>query len=276
MKWPAAAAARGIEAFMMTKYISAVAACIVTWVMTSSVLAQGQAVGGPTSILIAYRSEPANRPAFRTYLQKDMLARLAKLKSDGVLSSYLILFNPFTTAATWDAMTILRFTKYSDTQRWKQIERTQPGGLNAAGMRLAKPVDTYSADLPWEGQADDPGPEEDGVYYVIPYEYASADQYRKYVDGYVIPQVTGWMREGVLAGYRLFMNRYPVGRPWDSLFVLRYRNLESFGRRDEIVAKVRRTLVDNPEWKQLSDIKQTIRTESENTIAEALQPLPAR
>jgi hypothetical protein len=142
-------------------------------------------------------------------------------------------------------------------------------------MRLAKPVDTYSADLPWEGQADDPGPEEDGVYYVIPYEYASADQYRKYVDGYVIPQVTGWMREGVLAGYRIFMNRYQVGRPWDSLFVYRYRNLESFGRRDEIVAKVRRTLVDNPEWKQLSDIKQTIRTESENTIAEALQPVSA-
>jgi hypothetical protein len=39
-----------------------------------------------------------------------------------------------------------------------------------------------------------------------------------------------------------------------------------------VVAKVRTTLVDKPEWKQFSDIKQTIRTESENTIAEALQP----
>jgi hypothetical protein len=260
---------------MITKSISVVAACIVILVMTSSVVAQGQAAGGPTSILIAYRSEPANRPAFRAYLQKDLLTRLARLKTAGVLSGYQILFNPFTTAATWDAMTILRCTNYADTQRWKQIERTQPGGLDAAGLRLAKPVDTYSADLTWEGQADDPGPEEDGVYYVIPYEYASADQYRKYVDGYVIPQVTGWMREGVLAGYRIFMNRYQVGRPWDSLFVYRYRNLESFGRRDEIVAKVRRTLVDNPEWKQLNDIKQTIRTESENTIAEALAPVPA-
>jgi hypothetical protein len=28
-----------------------------------------------------------------------------------------------------------------------------------------------------------------------------------------------------------------------------------------------------PEWKQLNAIKQTIRTESENTIAEALQPV---
>jgi hypothetical protein len=231
-----------------------------------------QAAGGPTSILIAYRSEPANRPAFRTYLQRDMLARLAKLKHAGVLSSYQILFNPFTTPATWDAMTVLRFTDFAATQRWKEIERTQPGGLNAAGLRLAKPVDTYSADVTWEGQADDPGSEADSVFYVIPYEYSSADQYRKYVDAYVIPQVVGWMREGVLGGYQIFMNRFPVGRPWDSLFVYRYRNLEAFGRRDEVVAKVRATLVDKPEWKQFSDIKQTIRTESENTIAEALQP----
>ncbi len=239
----------------------------------SSVVAQSPASGGPTSILIAYRCEAANRPAFRAYLQKDLLARLAKLKSAGVLSNYQILFNPFTTSDTWDAMTILRFTRYADTQRWKQIEQTQPGGLDAAGLRLAKPVDTYSADLPWESQMDDPGPEENSVYYVIPYEYTSADQYRKYIDAYVIPQVRGWMREGVLAGYRIFMNRYQVGRPWDSLFVFRYRDLESFGRREQTVAKVRLTLVDDPEWKRLNDIKQTIRTESENTIAEALQPL---
>jgi DNA-binding Lrp family transcriptional regulator len=237
-----------------------------------SAIAQSSPGGGPTHILITYRSEPANRPAFRTYLQRDMLARLEKLKRDGVLSRYQILFNPFTTADTWDAMTILSFARYVDTLRWQQIERTAPGGLNAAGLRLAKPVDTYSADLPWEGQADDPGPEGDGVYYVIPYEYAAADQYRKYVDAYVIPQVTGWMREGVLSGYGIFMNRYPVGPNWDSLFVFRYRNLEAFGRRDEIIAKVRQTLVDQPTWKHWSDIKQTIRTESENTIAESLQP----
>jgi hypothetical protein len=261
---------------MIIRYVRIVAACVVTLGLTSIAAAQGQAAGGPTSILIAYRSEPANRPAFRTYLQKDLLPRLAKLKSAGVLSSYQILFNPFTTADTWDAMSVLRFASYGDTQRWKQIERTEPGGLNAAGLHLARPINTYSADLAWEGQADDPGPEEDSVYYVIPYEYSAADQYRKYVDAYVIPQVAGWMREGVLSGYRIFMNRYQVGRPWDSLFVFRYRDLQSFGRREETVAKVRLTLADNPQWQQLNAIKQTIRTESENTIAEALQPLHTR
>jgi hypothetical protein len=248
------------------------------WLFAATLLGVGCAVAqsppstGPTQILITYRSEPANRPAFRTYLQRDMLARLEKLKGEGVLSRYQILFNPFTTANTWDAMTILSFTRYADTLRWQQIERTQPGGLDAAGLRLARPVNTYSADLPWHGEVDYPGEQGNGVYYVIPYEYSSADQYRKYVDAYVLPQVTGWMREGVLTGYRIFMNRYPVGPLWDSLFVYRYRNLEAFGRRDEVIAKVRQTLVDQPEWKQFSDIKQTIRTESENTIAEALQP----
>ena len=262
---------------MITRYVRSVAvACILIAGLASTADGFEPPSGGPGNILIAYHSEPANRPAFRTYLQKDLLPRLAKLKAAGVLSSYQILFNPFVTDYTWDAMTVLRFSSYAATQRWKEIERTQPGGLNAAGLHLAQPINTYSADLPWEGQADDPGPDQDAVYYVIPYEYSAADQYRKYVDAYVIPQVTGWMREGVLAGYRIFMNRYQVGRPWDSLFVFRYRNLESFGRRDEIVAKVRLTLVDNPEWKQLNAIKQTIRTESENTIAEALQPLPPR
>ena len=57
------------------------------------------AEGGPTSILINYHCEPANRPAFRIYLQHDLLPRLAKLKQQGVLSSYQILFNPFTQPA---------------------------------------------------------------------------------------------------------------------------------------------------------------------------------
>ena len=227
--------------------------------------------GGPRSLLITYRSEPANRPAFRAYLQSEERAQLDKLKREGVLESYQILFNPFVTSGTWDAMTVLTFTHYADTQRWKELERTAPGGLSAKGLRLAKPVDTYSADLAWSG-GDPKSADSSSVYYVIPYEYAAADSYRKYVDGYVIPQVSGWIREGVLANYRIFMNRFPVGPPWDALFIYQYRDLEAFGRRDEIVAKVRKTLVDDPAWKALSDIKQTMRTESENTIAESVAP----
>jgi hypothetical protein len=229
-----------------------------------------QPTGGPLNLLISYRSEPANRPAFRTYLQGEGRARLEKFRHDGVLKSYLVLFNPVTSSGTWDALTILTFARYADTRRWMDIERTAPGGLNATGLRLAKPLDSYFADLRWQGATDDAATERDSIYYVIPYEYSSVGEYEKYVDAYVVPQVRGWMREGVLSSYRLFLNRFGTGRPWDSLFIYQYRDLDAFGRRDEIVSKVRATLVGDSTWKHYSDIKQTLRTESENTIAEDL------
>jgi hypothetical protein len=229
-----------------------------------------QPAGGPLNLLISYRSEPANRPAFRVYLQQEGHARLERFKHDGVLESYLVLFNPVTNSGTWDALVILKFARYADTRRWMDIERTAPGGLSPAGLRLAQPVDSFFADLQWQGATDEAATERESIYYVIPYEYSNAGEYAKYVEAYVVPQVKGWMREGVLSSYRLYMNRFPTGRPWDSLFIYQYRDLEAFGRRDEIVSKVRGTLAGDPVWKHYSDIKQTLRTESENTIAEEL------
>jgi DNA-binding Lrp family transcriptional regulator len=250
--------------------------CLALLAMLQPAAAQAPAVsGGPRYLLITYRCDPANRPAFRAYLQGEGLARLAKFQHDGVIQGYQILFNPFNSSYTWDAMAVLSFARFEDTRRWQEIERTAPGGLSRAGLLLGKPVDTFSADLPWEDVNPAAGSDRDSVYYVIPYEYNALDQYKKYVDNYVIPQVKGWMQDGVLSGYRIFLNRYQVGRPWDSLFIYRYRDLASFGRRDEVVQKVRKTLVDDPVWKQLNDIKATVRTETENTITEALQPAAA-
>jgi hypothetical protein len=243
--------------------------------MLSAPCFAAQAEGGPRQLLITYRSQAVDRPAFRAYLQGEETVMLDKLKNEGVLKSYQILFNPFVTTGTWDAMMILNFSSYAATQRWKEIERKSPGGLSLAGSKLAKPIQTYSADLAWEGSADDPGPEGKRVFYVIPYSYNALDQYKPYVDGYVIPQVQGWIKEGVLSRYAIYLNRYGTGDPWDALFVYEYRDLESFGRREETVAKVREPLRANPTWKHLSDIKATIRSESENTIAEALEA-PAR
>jgi len=235
-----------------------------------------QETGGPRQILITFRCAAADRPAFRAYLQRDESGMLEKLKADGVLKSYHLLFNPFVTTGTWDAMTVLNFTSYAATQRWKDIEQKYPAGLTPAGLKLAKPVQTYSADLAWEGAAPDPGPDDKHVFYIIPYSYNALDQYKSYVDGYVIPQLRGWMKEGVLSRYSLYLNRYGTGDPWDALFIYEYRNLDSFGRREDTVAKVRATLRDDPAWKHLSDIKHTIRTETENTIAEELKPVRAK
>ena len=247
-------------------------ALLATTVAGSAAAAPNEPDGGPRELLITYRSAAADRPAFRDYLLGEGTARLEKLKREGVLRDYQVLFNPFVTTGTWDAMTILSFQTYAGTQRWKEIERTSPGGLSPAGLKLAKPVQTYSADLAWGETAANPSPPRDRVVYVIPYIYNALDQYKPYVDGYVIPQVKGWMAEGVLSRYSIYLNRYSVGDPWDALFVYEYRDLENFGRREETVAKVRGRLRTDPAWKMWSDIKATLRSETENTITEILVP----
>lgn len=228
---------------------------------------------GPHHLLITYRAEARDRPAFRTFLAGEGRAPFDRLVREGALKSYQILFNPYVSADTWDAMAVLAFRRYADVARWKEIERVSPGGLSARGLKIARPVDTYSADLDWQGAAPDAA-SRDSVFYVIPYEYRSAAEYRTYVQSYVLPQVEGWMKEGVLSGYRIYMNRHPVGKPWDSLFVYQYRDLAAFGRRDEVVAKVRQGLKNDPTWQKLNETKQSIRTESENTIAETVEPSP--
>jgi hypothetical protein len=227
---------------------------------------------GPKSLLITYRAEsPAERPAFRRYLAHEEWRRLAAWKRDGVIKDFQILFNPFQSKDTWDAMLVLRFAAFSDTGKWIAIERDLPGGLDAAGLKLAHPVDTYSADADWAAGDEGAAADAKAVFYVIPYEFGKEDQYRSYVDGYVIPQVRGWMKQGVLTGYSIFMNRYPVGPQWDSLFVYRYKDLDAFGKRQATVAKVRQGLVADPAWTRWNEIKSGIRTESTNVVAEAIQ-----
>jgi hypothetical protein len=244
------------------------------WQPGGAATAGGNALsGGPRQLLIAYRTEPADRPAFRAYLEHREAKLLDTLQRQGVLCGYQILFNPFVQPRTWDAMVVLSFNRFSDTRRWLDIERASPGGLSPEGLKLAKPVSEYSADLVWESGAADASPVDGHVFYVIPYTYlGSKAQYEAYVSGYVIPQLQGWIKAGVLSRYRIYLNRYPVGdpEPWDALFVYEYRSLETFGRRDETIAAVRSGLRVDPAWEKLSETKSTLRTEAENTIAEPL------
>ncbi len=109
------------------------------------------------------------------------------------------------------------------------------------------------------------------VFLVIPYDVANLEDYKPYVAGYVIPQMDGWIREGVLRGYSLYLNRYYAGKPWDSLLILEYKDMESFGQRESVVAKVRAALSTDPKWKALSDNKKNMRTEKETVLAEELK-----
>ena len=102
--------------------------------------AENHVSGGPRQLLISYRSRPADRPAFRAYLQSHEAALLQRLVRQGVLSGYQILFNPYVQPRTWDAMVVLGFYRFTDTRRWLDIEQHSPGGLDARGLELAKPV----------------------------------------------------------------------------------------------------------------------------------------
>jgi hypothetical protein len=53
-----------------------------------------------------------------------------------------------------------------------------------------------------------------GVFLVIPYEYlVPVNDYLAYLDGYTVPQMEGWVEEGVLARYSVFLSRYPRDAP---------------------------------------------------------------
>jgi hypothetical protein len=78
------------------------------------------------------------------------------------------------------------------------------------------------------------------------------------------------VREGALSGYQLYMNRYSVGAPWDSLFIQRYRDFDAFGKRQQVLDKVRVGLRESPEWMGWHKRKGDIRSETENSIAELI------
>lgn len=83
-----------------------------------------------------------------------------------------------------------------------------------------------------------------------------------------IHQLKGWMKEGVLLSYQLFTARFPAGRQWNALLVLRYRDWAALGQREAVTAKVRAQLATDQGWKAWSDNKQTFRREKTVVIAE--------
>ncbi|MCP3729952.1 hypothetical protein M9978_05875 [Sphingomonas sp. MG17] len=231
--------------------------------------AQAELEDGPKSLIIQYRAELPNRVPFRRYLVDTLAPKLRAMKARGELADFRIFYSWYRQPAVWDGLVILRFPTFDAVRKWNALEQGAPGGLDARGMTLADPVASYSSDLSWGKNEDDLL---DGqVYYVIPYEYlTNADEYRDYVKAYVLPQFDGWIKNGALTGYELYMNRYGTGSPWDALFIQHYRDMGSFGQRQKLTASTRVTLRDNAEWKVWSDKKQSLRSEAENSIAELI------
>ena len=222
---------------------------------------------GPLAMLIAYHATPANRAALAKALDESEAPRLRRWKDEGVLQSARLLVNRHVDSVTWDAMAILTFANADGVRRWQRIEHDFPAGLAPKTLALVSAIEEVPGDIRREGGKSSAT----GVQLVIPYEVSvSAEEYLSYLDGYVLPQMDGWMDEGVLARYGIFLARYPAGRPWQSMLILEYKDDAALGRRDATTAKVRARLKDNPTWKAISDAKKTLRSEKPPAIADAI------
>jgi hypothetical protein len=260
---------RSLWAWMFRVQLVGVAVLAPAWAQVPEPVASLQQ-DGPKTLVIQYRAEPRNRAAFRQYLLREQTAMLRKLRAEHSLADFRILFTWYRQPALWDAMVELRFDNMEKVAAWNRLERTQPGGLSRAGLALAQPVLTSSADLAWSGAKPEDTDTDTAVYYIIPYEYRNTEEYVKYAQAYMIPQYEGWLKDGALSGYEVLLNRYTVGDPWDVLVVLRYRDINAYGRRQQVLDKVRATLKDNVEWQAYHKRKSDIRSETENSIADLI------
>jgi hypothetical protein len=225
---------------------------------------------GPATLVIQYYCPPGQRAQLRQAAIGN-LQRFEALKNNNLLAGYHILFSRYVNTNNWDMLAVLSFSTFADVAKWKEIERRTPAGLPAGALATTSAIFTYPADSV-RSHASESAPVQP-VYLVVPYTFPVARQaYLQYVDDYVRPQFEGWMREGVLARYEVLLQRYTASRPWDSLILLQYRDDESLGLRESVVAKIRRELQSNPSWKALSDSKQSVRVEKEAVVADELVP----
>lgn len=235
---------------------------------------QGSAQADPNQpiyLVTSYRCATPDRTAFLRYMRTTGVNNFDAWKRNGTVADYQILFNSFVDSDTWDMMVVLKFNTYADSKRWYAVADTMPGGLDAAGLALGQPFSTVISDVGWSDQAATPADPKEAIYFVIPYEYQDKAIYMRYFGVYVLPQLMGWMKEGIMSSYKIFVNNHATGDIWDILFVLEYRDLANFGRRDEVKWSVREQLVrDNPAWKLIHDMKHSVRTEGRTTISQAI------
>jgi hypothetical protein len=224
---------------------------------------------GSTSLFITYRCKAADRPAFLRGLESEGVKRFDELKHAGTIADYLLLFNQFVDANTWDAMIIVTFDRYVQSDGWRKLERESPGGLTANLLKLATPHTSYMADLTIRNGT--PGDRSKSIFMAIPYQYRNKAEYVNYIKLYGVPQFDGWIKEGAISSYGIFLNQNATGVPWDVMLLFEYNGIEGLANRDIVKQKVRAELAKNPSWKMIQDSKQEFRTELEVVMASPVQ-----
>lgn len=230
---------------------------------------------GPATLFLTYKCEPAKRAAFRAYLTGPGFGQFEKWKKEGVFKDYLLLFSSYVNRSEFDLLVRLDFARYVDTDRWKAVEQTLPGGLSSEALGLCAPATAYLADLTWEGGPSPTRILGKPVYLYIPYHFEKGvgkPEYKKYFETYVKPQNDGWLAENALSWWGVYLNQHNTGMPWDALFLYEYRDSVGLARRDNVKNAVRARLRSNPEWKAVSDSKHSYRIEDQVIVADPILP----
>ncbi len=229
---------------------------------------------GPESLVLLYRCPPSKRTAFRSYLASSGSTMFSRWQKQGIYTDHKILFSRYPNSDNWDAVVFLTFADYKGVSAWNRIERSYPSGLSPVGLGLISDLATYSTDTlaaRATPSSADSSRADRRVYLVVPYLYQVPEgKYVKYVHGYVLPQLDGWMSAGVLSSYHSCVFRYSAGRPWNALLLLGYKDDAALGLREKTVADVRAQLMQDPAWRALSESKQNIRMEKAAIIADEL------
>jgi|SRR5580704_11651045 hypothetical protein len=232
----------------------------------------GAREAGSTSLVLTYTCQPAQRLALHEHMASVGRERLEQFKARGVLSSYRILFSRYVDNENWDMMLTLRFKDGAALAKWREVESQSPAGLTAPALAMVTSVSTTPVDLVRSNPPPDVG--RGHVFLVIPYEYkVSTSEYVQYLDGYVLPQLDGWVAEKNLGHYEVYLARYGASRPWSALLLLEYTDDQALDDRSRIVAKVRDRLKENPSWKSLAEGKQNVRMEKQAVVSDELAPL---
>jgi hypothetical protein len=227
---------------------------------------------GEAHLVLTYKTPPEKRVAFRKYMQGPGVAQFERWKKEGVLRDYKLLFSTQVNEVLPDMWAILDFAKFSDVSRWHAVERDFPGGLAPEGLALGTPKTDVYTDLVWKGGAPK-ADQSKSMYMMIPYiTLVSIDEYHDFVNGYVIPQVTGWVKSGLMSSYQIHMDQNPTAAPWHSLLVFEYDGIRGIALRDTLKQTMRDELKDNAGYNKYKPIKTTIRDEGQPTTYEVILP----
>lgn len=230
---------------------------------------------GPMSIIIAYKSPPEKRAAFRAHMETVGVRQFEQWKNAGVFKDYQMFGASFAgqRIGNLDVAVILDFTSFAETARWKAIDKRMPGGLSPAALALGHAEHLTLVYAVGHGAAKVRNRAK-AAYVLGLYEAVVDDAtYIQYARGYVEPQMKGWLEEGAMSAYTMYIaqpGQNPTAAPFTFLLAMEYTDMASLAHSDVIKEKVRERLKLDPVWKAFSDDKGTKRKARGFVLADAI------